>query len=101
MDAGIVVALCVLGTLAFVGGVAAGIFGGMWWQARQTASVWEKAYTHVREQIPVIKHDTYNTRGDPPPPPATTTQPPKDRVRVQAATGNSEFVTQDETEQTP
>lgn len=96
MDAGIVVALCVLGTLAFVGGVAAGIFGGMWWQARQTASVWEKAYTHVREQLPFIKHDTYNTGALPT---VTTTPPPKDRVRVQAATNASDFVTQDETDQ--
>lgn len=62
MDIGFVVALSIASALAFVGGIAAGLFGGMWWQARQTAKVWEKAYTHVREQLN-IKVDTYNTGG--------------------------------------
>lgn len=54
--------------LTLISGILAGLFGGMWWQARKTAEVWEKAYTHVREQLTFIKHDTYNT-GQPEPEP--------------------------------
>ena len=94
MDIGVIIALCVAVTFTLISGIAAGLFGGMWWQARQTAQVWEKAYTHVREQLQ-IKRDTYNTaqpKSDRDPRafgdvggPADAT-PPRDRVRVQAAT---------------
>lgn len=60
MEAQLIIALIIAVVLAFLGAGAAGLFGGMWWQARQTAKVWEKAYTHVREQLN-IKVDTYNT----------------------------------------
>jgi hypothetical protein len=53
--------IVVLSFLTLVAGVAAGLFGGMWWQARKTAEVWEKTYTHVREQKGFIGPDTYNT----------------------------------------
>lgn len=103
MDIGIIVALVVAITLTLIAGVLAGLFGGMWWQARKTAEVWEKAYTHVRELVSVIRHDTYNTGREPPPPRATGgpvapgkfgvvgEQPPeqgilKERVVVQAGT---------------
>lgn len=107
MDIGVIIALCVASFLTLISGVAAGLFGGMWWQARQTAQVWEKAYTHVREQLPAIRHDTYNTGREPlaPPPRERATggpieggkhglvgeQPPeqgviKERVTVQAET---------------
>lgn len=68
-DQGLIIALIVAVGFAFVGGVAAGLFFGMWWQARQTAMVWEKTYTHVRELLPIL-HDTYNTGKPDPAPPA-------------------------------
>lgn len=97
MDIGVIVALVVAITLTLVAGVLAGLFGGMWWQARKTAEVWEKAYTHVRELVAVIQHDTYNT-GRPelkrgvaaqftPAAPAPVHE--KERVVVQAATSSS------------
>ncbi len=105
MDIGVIIALCVAVTLTLIAGVAAGLFGGMWWQARKTAEVWEKTYTHMREQLNYITTDTYNTgrgkeRRDPrtwdtPEPPEglmhvrRTAQPAeapldRERVRVQA-----------------
>lgn len=74
MDIGVIVALVVAITLTLIAGVLAGLFGGMWWQARKTAEVWEKAYTHVRELVSVIRHDTYNTGRE-------TTPAPRDPVR--------------------
>lgn len=65
MDIGIIIALCVAITLTLVSGILAGLFGGMWWQARKTAEVWEKTYTHLREQLVPRALDTYNVRQDP------------------------------------
>lgn len=103
MDIGVVVALIVAISLTLIAGVLAGLFGGMWWQARKTAEVWEKAYTHVRELLPAIKYDSYNTGrptpsggvvpagkygvvGETPPEQGIT----KERVRVAAETAPSE-----------
>lgn len=86
MDIGVIIALCVATTLTLISGIAAGLFGGMWWQARQTAQVWEKAYTHVREQLQ-IKFDTYNvTQPKDQRDPRAFDGVSRERVRVQAAT---------------
>lgn len=71
MDPGLIAALIVAVTLAFVGACAGGVFFGLWWQARKTAEVWEKTYTHLREQLTPRVINTYNTRGE-----DATTAPP-------------------------
>lgn len=94
MDIGVIIALVVAITLTLISGILAGLFGGMWWQARKTAEVWEKAYTHVREQLP-SKHETYNTGrgkeerdprvwGAPTPTEPTIAAPTTPRIRVPA-----------------
>lgn len=29
-----------------------GLFAGLWWGERNTSRVWERAYNHVRDQLP-------------------------------------------------
>ena len=51
-----VFAVILLLILTLVSGTAAGVFGGMWWQSRKTVLVWEKAYEHVRQQLPAFEY---------------------------------------------
>ena len=88
MDPGLIAALIVAVTLAFVGACAGGVFFGLWWQARKTAEVWEKTYTHLREQLTPRVINTYNTRGEDAPtaPPQRPTDAVRAVVRVPADT---------------
>lgn len=59
MDISYLIILVVCLLLLFIASICAGLFFGMWWQARKTAEVWEKAYTHVRQAAGL--HETLNT----------------------------------------